>query len=107
MPPKLKYSWPSGKSLAVCSATYRGDAVTTERWLQLIIEKELNRRVVLHDDGSQPSMYDLRIGSVEDPDVAIEWAHASWGNPEGGVPRDDQTGRRDDRAVGLLVRRFV
>jgi hypothetical protein len=60
----------------MCSATYQGDAVTAERWAQLIIEKELNRRVVLHDDGSQPSMYDLRIGSVEAPDVAIECVRA-------------------------------
>jgi hypothetical protein len=46
--------------------------VTVERWAQQIIEKELNRPVVIHDDGSQPSMYDLRIGAVESPDVAIE-----------------------------------
>jgi hypothetical protein len=26
----------------------------------------------VHDDGSQTSMYDLRIGAVEAPDVAIE-----------------------------------
>ena len=50
--------------------------MTAERWAQLIIEKELNRRVVLHDDGSRPSMYDLRIGSVEAPDVAIECVRA-------------------------------
>jgi len=46
--------------------------VTVERWAQQIIEKELNCPVVVHDDGSQPSMYDLRIGAVEAPDVAIE-----------------------------------
>jgi hypothetical protein len=46
--------------------------VTAERWAQQIIEKELNRRVVVHDDGSQPSMYDLRIGTVEAPNAAIE-----------------------------------
>jgi hypothetical protein len=45
--------------------------VTVERWAQQIIEKELDCPVV-HDDGSQPSMYDLRIGAVEAPDVAIE-----------------------------------
>ena len=43
-----------------------------ERWAQQIIEKELDRPVAVHDDGSQPSMYDLRIGAVEAPDVAIE-----------------------------------
>jgi hypothetical protein len=46
--------------------------VTVEKWAQQIIEKELNRPVVVHDDGSQPSMYDLRIGAAEAPDVAIE-----------------------------------
>ena len=46
--------------------------MTVERWAQQIIQKELNRPVVIHDDGSQPSMYDLRIGAVEAPDVAIE-----------------------------------
>jgi hypothetical protein len=46
--------------------------VTVEPWAQQIIEKELNRPVVVHDDGSQASMYDLRIGAVEAPEVAIE-----------------------------------
>jgi hypothetical protein len=46
--------------------------VTVERWVQQIIEKELNCPVVVHDDGSQPSRYDLRIGAVEAPEVAIE-----------------------------------
>jgi hypothetical protein len=50
--------------------------VTVERWAQQIIEKELNRQVVVHDDGSQPSMYDLLIGAVEVPDVAIECVRA-------------------------------
>lgn len=46
--------------------------MTVERWAQQIIEKELDCPVVVHDDGSQPSMYDLRIGAAEAPDVAIE-----------------------------------
>jgi hypothetical protein len=46
--------------------------VAFERWAQQIIEKELDYPVVIHDDGTQPSMYDLRIGTVEAPDVAIE-----------------------------------
>jgi hypothetical protein len=50
--------------------------VTVERWAQQAIEKELNCRAVVHDDGSQPSMYDLRIGAVEAPDVAIECVRA-------------------------------
>jgi len=50
--------------------------VTAERWAQQIIEKELDCPVVVHDDGSQPSMYDLRIGPAEAPDVAIECVRA-------------------------------
>jgi len=50
--------------------------VTVERWAQQIIENELNRRVVVHDDGSQPSMYDLRIGPAVAPDVVIECVRA-------------------------------
>jgi hypothetical protein len=46
--------------------------VTDERWAQQIVENELNCQVVVHDDNSQPSMYDLRIGAVEAPEVAIE-----------------------------------
>ena len=56
----------------MCLAKYWGDAVAFELWTQQIIEKELNRPVVIHDDGSQPSMYDLRIGVVDAPEVAIE-----------------------------------
>ena len=36
------------------------------------IERALNRPVALHDDGSQPGMYDLRIGPVDAPNMAIE-----------------------------------
>jgi hypothetical protein len=50
--------------------------VTAERWAQQIIENELNCPVVVHDDGSQPSMYDLRMRAVEAPDVAIECVRA-------------------------------
>jgi hypothetical protein len=46
--------------------------VTDERWAQQIIEKELDRSVVVHDDNTQRSMCDLRMGAVEAPDVAIE-----------------------------------
>ena len=46
--------------------------MTVERWAQQIIGKELDCQVVIHDDNSQPSMYDLRIGAVEAPNVAIE-----------------------------------
>jgi hypothetical protein len=43
-----------------------------EEWSRRIIELELKRIVVLHDTGSSHSMYDLRIGSIDSPDVAIE-----------------------------------
>jgi hypothetical protein len=46
--------------------------MAVEESAKQIIEKELNRPVVVHDDGSKPSMYDLRIGPAEAPDVAIE-----------------------------------
>ena len=50
--------------------------MSAERWAQQMIEKELDRPVVVHDDGSQPSMYDLRIGAARAPDVAMECVRA-------------------------------
>jgi len=43
-----------------------------EEWARRIVQKALNRAVHLHDDNSQPSMYDLRIGPADAPEVAIE-----------------------------------
>lgn len=43
-----------------------------EEWARRIVEKELKRTVVINDDGSAPSMYDLRVGPAEAPEVAIE-----------------------------------
>ena len=43
-----------------------------EEWAGRIIETELNCVVVIHDDGSKPSMYDLRIGSADAPEMAVE-----------------------------------
>ena len=43
-----------------------------EEWARRIVQKALNRAVHLHDDNSQPSMYDLRIGPADAPQVAIE-----------------------------------
>lgn len=43
-----------------------------ERFAQRIIQQELGRRVNHHDDNSQPSLYDLRIGNIDAPEVAIE-----------------------------------
>lgn len=37
-----------------------------------LIEKELKLQVIIHDDNSEPSMYDLRIGSIDAPEYAIE-----------------------------------
>lgn len=46
--------------------------MTIEAWAQKIVQDELQKSVVIHDDNSQPSMYDLRIGPPESPAVAIE-----------------------------------
>jgi hypothetical protein len=46
--------------------------MTVESWAQKIVQDELRESVVVHDDNSQPSMYDLRIGPVESPAIAIE-----------------------------------
>jgi hypothetical protein len=46
--------------------------VTVERWAQRVVEEELQQTVELHDDQSQPSMYDLRVGPVDAPTMAIE-----------------------------------
>lgn len=43
-----------------------------EEWARRIVEKELNRAVVLNDDGSASGMYDLRVGPAAEPEVAIE-----------------------------------
>src|SRR5262245_47521173 len=43
-----------------------------EEWARCIVAKELKRAVELNDDGSAPSMYDLRIGPFDAPEVAIE-----------------------------------
>jgi hypothetical protein len=43
-----------------------------ENWARQIVEKELNVPTVINDDGSVPSMYDLRIGPAHAPQVAIE-----------------------------------
>lgn len=43
-----------------------------EEWARLVIERHLGRTVNKNDDGSRNSMYDLRIGSPESPEFAIE-----------------------------------
>lgn len=46
--------------------------ITPEECARRIIQRELGRGVALHDDGSRPSMYDLRVGASKSPDIAIE-----------------------------------
>ncbi len=46
--------------------------MSVESWAQSIVQNELRESVVVHDDNSQPSMYDLRIGPVDSPAIAIE-----------------------------------
>ena len=43
-----------------------------EEWARRILQKALKQTVVINDDGSAPSMYDLRIGSADAPEMAIE-----------------------------------
>lgn len=43
-----------------------------ELWACRSIGAHLGRPVVVHDDGSEPSMYDLRVGPVDAPEIAIE-----------------------------------
>jgi hypothetical protein len=47
-----------------------------EPWAQLVIARELQQVVHIHDDQSQPGMYDLRVGSRAEPLVAIECVRA-------------------------------
>jgi hypothetical protein len=37
-----------------------------------MLEKDLRRDVALKDDGSMPSIYDLRVGAANAPEVAVE-----------------------------------
>lgn len=46
--------------------------ITVEERARRTIQRKLGRPVVLNDTGSAASMYDLRIGDAEAPDVAIE-----------------------------------
>jgi hypothetical protein len=46
--------------------------MTFEECARRILQRELGRPVVLHDDGRRPGLYDLRVGDVEAPDIAIE-----------------------------------
>ncbi len=50
----------------------RKERAQWEEWARRIVKRELGRSVCRHDDGSAPSMYDLRIGPADAPEVAIE-----------------------------------
>ena len=43
-----------------------------EEWARLVLGKHLGRVAEMHDDGTQDSMCDLRVGTVEAPEIAIE-----------------------------------
>ena len=43
-----------------------------EEWARRILEKDLKRNVALNDDGTASGMYDLRIGSADAPEMAVE-----------------------------------
>jgi hypothetical protein len=43
-----------------------------EEWARRIVQNELGQVVEVNDNGSAASMYDLRIGSADAPDFAIE-----------------------------------
>jgi hypothetical protein len=46
--------------------------MSVESYAKYIVEREIQRPVVVYDDGSRPSMYDLRVGDADAPDIAIE-----------------------------------
>lgn len=43
-----------------------------EEWARRIVQNALNRAVHINDNNTRPSMYDLRIGPPDAPDIAIE-----------------------------------
>jgi hypothetical protein len=50
--------------------------VSVESWARVICQRELRRVVELNDDGSEPRMYDLRVGPRVAPVIAIECVRA-------------------------------
>lgn len=46
--------------------------ISFEEWARRILERELGRLVVRHDDGRRPGMFDLRVGDADAPEIAIE-----------------------------------
>jgi hypothetical protein len=54
------------------SKSKAGKKKAGEEWARRIVARELKQIVTLHDDNSVSSMYDLRVGSIEAPEIAIE-----------------------------------
>lgn len=46
--------------------------MSVELWAMKIVQDELQEPVVVHDDQSLPSLYDLRVGPADSPVIAIE-----------------------------------
>jgi hypothetical protein len=46
--------------------------ITFEECARRILQRELGRPVVLHDDGRRPGLYDLRVGDDAATEIAIE-----------------------------------
>lgn len=47
-----------------------------DSWVRDICQRELEQAVVIHDDQSQPGMYDFRVGPIGAPAIAIECVRA-------------------------------
>lgn len=93
---------------------------------QRVIAETLGLDVVQHDDGSAPSMYDLRVGAAERPQIAIEvvgavnplytstWSAGAARGPESTSAkadwllflRDGTSAERLRRKIGGLVQRM-
>lgn len=50
----------------------RESRIPLERCAQRILQREIGRLVVFHDTGHKPGMFDLRVGDVDTPEIAIE-----------------------------------
>jgi hypothetical protein len=50
--------------------------LSVEQLAREVCGRELRQEVVVHDDGSQAGMYDLRVGPLDAPSIAIECVRA-------------------------------
>ncbi len=88
------------------------NAGTVEQWAQCIVHSATGAPVVVHDDRSRPSMYDLRVGEETAPEVAIEATGAvdptfteTWNTGPAGGPLSMQL--RGDWAVQIQPGTYV